>query len=202
MTTFFTKYYDALMGPLERGSFGPIRRSLIAGVQGRVLEIGSGTGINFPYYDTAAQVTAVEPDSSMRAQSLPRAAKAGAAISVLPGDAERLPFPDNVFDLVVATLVMCTIPDPVKALAEIRRVCKPEGQVLFFEHVRVNRSFLGTLQDWLTPVWKRICDGCHLNRNTLQLIENSGLAVLSIERYYKDIFLVAKAVNRKVVNKR
>ncbi|EXX88893.1 methyltransferase type 11 [Paenibacillus darwinianus] len=197
MSTFFTRYYDALMGPLERRRFGPIRRKLLAGLKGRVLEIGSGTGINFPYYEDAAHVTAIEPEAAMRAQSLGRAEKARAVIEVIPGDAERLPFPDSTFDSVAVTLVMCTIPDPVKALAEIRRVCKPEGEVLFFEHVRLEGSFLGTVQDWLTPVWKRLCDGCHLNRNTLQLIDNSGLEILNVERHYNDIFLVAYTLNRK-----
>ncbi|WP_207953202.1 class I SAM-dependent methyltransferase [Paenibacillus agricola] len=97
----------------------------------------------------------------------------------------------------VCTLVFCTIPNPIKALEEIRRVCKPEGQILLFEHVKIKNRFFGQLQEWFTPFWKRICDGCHLNRNTLELVRQEGFKVTSIQRYYKDIFLVIEAINKK-----
>lgn len=118
-------------------------------------------------------------------------------VEVILAGAEELPFADNSFDTAIGTLVLCTIPDPLRALEEIRRVCKPNGQVLLFEHVKVNHPVLGRIQDWLTPVWKRLCDGCHLNRKTLGSVNQTGFRVTNIERHYKDIFLVIEAVNRK-----
>ena len=197
MGKWFPRLYDTLMEPLERKGFREIRKKLIQKIEGKVLEIGSGTGFNFPYYEQAQKVMAVEPEPLMREQSIPRAMKANVPIEVIAANAEELPFPDDSFDAVVGTLVLCTIPDPAKALKEIRRVCKPDGQVLFFEHVRLNHPVLGGLQDLLTPLWKRLCDGCHLNRNTLELVKRAGFKVIRIEKYYKALFLVIKTINEK-----
>jgi ubiquinone/menaquinone biosynthesis C-methylase UbiE len=197
MSKFLTRWYDTLMGPLEKRGFQTIRKDLLGKARGSVLEIGSGTGVNFPYYINVGEVIAIEPEPTMRGKSLLRAQQAPVSIDVRDGQAESLPFPDNRFDTVVGTLVLCTIPDPIKALEEIRRVCKPNGQVLFFEHVRINNSVLGILQDKLTPIWKRLCDGCHLNRNSLELMKKSGFKVTRVERLYKKIFVIVEAVNRK-----
>jgi len=197
MGKWFPRLYDTLMEPLERKGFREIRKNLIQKIEGKVLEIGSGTGFNFPYYEIAQKVMAIEPEPLMREQSIPRAMKANVPIEVISANAEELPFPDDSFDTVVGTLVLCTIPDPAKALKEIRRVCKPDGQVLFFEHVRLNHPVLGRLQDLLTPLWKRLCDGCHLNRNTLELVKRAGFKVIRIEKYYKALFLVIKTINEK-----
>jgi ubiquinone/menaquinone biosynthesis C-methylase UbiE len=196
-STFFTRWYDTLMEPLEKRGFLAIRKDLLGKAQGKVLEIGSGTGINFSHYDIAGEVIAIEPEPAMRDKSLQRALQAPVSIDVRDGRAESLPFPDNSFDTVVGTLVLCTIPDPVKALEEIRRVCKPNGQVLFFEHVRIHNSILGVLQDKLTPIWKRLCDGCHLNRNSVELMKKAGFKVTRVEQHYKKIFVVVEAVNLK-----
>jgi len=200
MSKWFPKFYDTLMEPLERRGFRDIRKELIHKATGIVLEIGSGTGFNFPYYEDTQviKVFAVEPEPLMREQSLARAARATVPIEVILARGEELPFPDNSFDTIVGTLVLCTIPDPFKALEEIRRVCKPDGQILFFEHVRLNHPVLSRLQDWLTPLWKHLCDGCHLNRNTLQIIKKAGFEVVRIKRYYKDIFLVIEVQNKKL----
>jgi len=197
MGEWFPKWYDTLMSPLEKRGFQTIRKNLVSKAEGKVLEIGSGTGLNFPYYEKADEVIAIEPQSLIRQQSHVRARISRVPINVISAGAEELPFPENSFDTVVGTLVLCTISDPLKALEEIRRVCKPEGKVLWFEHVRINDSILGSLQDWLTPVWKRLCDGCHLNRNTLELMKQAGFKIIRIERFYKKIFLVVEAVNRK-----
>jgi ubiquinone/menaquinone biosynthesis C-methylase UbiE len=197
MGKWFPRLYDILMEPLERRGVRDIRKNLVRKSQGHVLEIGSGTGFNFPYYDRAQKVIAIEPEPLMRERSLPRAQNASVPIDVIAAGAEELPFPDNTFDTVVGTLVLCTIPDTKKALEEMRRVCKPDGQVLFFEHVRLEHPFLGSMQDWLTPAWKRLCDGCHLNRNTLAMIEEAGFEITQVERHFKDIFLVIETVNKK-----
>lgn len=197
LSWWFPKLYDHLMEPLERSGLRRIRQQLLKEAQGKVLEIGSGTGANFPFYDPVRVqcVIAVEPAEQMRRRSLAKIEQAAVPVDVVAAGAENLPFPDAFFDTVVGTLVFCTIPDPKKVLQEVRRVCKPGGKVLIFEHVRLESPFLARLQDLLTPVWKRLCDGCHLNRNTLQLVRRSGLQVKRVESFYRDLFLVIEAVN-------
>lgn len=195
MGKWFPKLYDTLMGPFERRGLGTIRRQLIQKASGEVLEIGSGSGLNFPFYIHAKKVTAIEPEPLMRRLSLTRAQQAHVNIELISAKAEKLPFPDNHFDTVVGTLVFCTIPDPIMALEEIRRVCKPDGQLFLFEHVKIDHPFLGPLQNRLTPLWRRLCDGCHLNRPTLGWVEQAGFNVIQVKRYYKDIFIVIEAIN-------
>jgi ubiquinone/menaquinone biosynthesis C-methylase UbiE len=190
---WFAALYDTVMAPLERSRFHAIRKQLLGQARGTVLEIGAGTGVNFPYYTEAAHVIAVEPDPCMVARSFPRATQAAASITVLRARAEALPFPDHTFDTVVGTLVFCTIPDPRQALSELQRISKPAGTALFFEHVRVPRPLVGRLQEWLTPLWKRIAGGCHLNRNTLALITQAGFEVTCLQSHYQELFLVIEA---------
>src|SRR5919198_2504511 len=139
MGRWFAVLYDMLMAPLERGAFQDIRKQLLRRAHGKVLEIGAGTGVNFPYYTEAEHVIALDPEPSMVERSLPRAKHAAVPIAVIVARAEALPFPDHSFDIMVGTLVFCTIPDPRQALFEIRRICKPDGKALFFEHVRLHR---------------------------------------------------------------
>ena len=118
-------------------------------------------------------------------------------IDVLEASAESLPFGDNTFDTVIATLVFCTIPNPSKALEEIRRVSKPGAKIMFFEHVRMDRPVFGKTQDILNPLWTKICDGCHLNRDTLSEIELAGIEVTHVESLYQKLFLSIKGLNIK-----
>lgn len=197
MSTLFSKIYDSFMQPLEKKRIGCIRQRLVSQQEGIILEVGSGTGANFSYYKNAKKVVAIEPDSSMRDQSLPKVKNVDVPVELVDASGEHLPFDDNTFDTAVGTLVLCTIRNPNRALQEIRRVCKPGAPILFLEHVRVDRPLLGRLQDWLTPFWKRLCDGCHLNRHTLDLIKQNGFRVERIEKHYKDIFLAVEARNEK-----
>jgi ubiquinone/menaquinone biosynthesis C-methylase UbiE len=186
------------MAPLEKKAFYRIRTSLIEKAYGNVLEVGSGTGINFPFYKKVSKVTAIEPDKLMREKSMERVHKATVPIEVLDAKGEDLPFEDNSFDSIVCTLVFCTIPSPEKALQEIRRVCKPDGKVLFFEHVRVQHPILAKLQDGLTPFWKPLCGGCHLNRDTLHLIKKMGFGVKALQESYARIFIAVESINNKL----
>jgi ubiquinone/menaquinone biosynthesis C-methylase UbiE len=197
MGKWFPKIYDIVMEPLEKAKISKIRRDLIGKAEGRVLEIGSGTGANFPFYKGVAQVVAVEPNPSMRDRSLKVIRKTEVPIQTYLIGAEKLPFLENSFDCTVGTLVLCTIPNPGKALKELSRVCKPGGKVLFLEHVRLDHSILGPTQDVLTPVWKHICDGCHLNRDTLKTIKDSGLVVGRVKPHYKGLFLEIECMNYK-----
>jgi ubiquinone/menaquinone biosynthesis C-methylase UbiE len=197
MSNWFPSVYDTAMGPLERGGFKDIRKNLIGKARGDVLEIGSGTGINFPLYRNVEKVTAIEPNAKMRRQSVLRAQAARVPIEIFAASAEELPFAEHRFDTVVCTLVLCTIPDFIKALAEIRRICKPGGIVLFMEHVRLDHPVLGRLQDVLTPAWTHLCDGCHLNRELYGWIKQAGFEIVSMEQRYKRLLLVIEAINRK-----
>ncbi|MCE7794450.1 class I SAM-dependent methyltransferase [Salipaludibacillus sp. CUR1] len=187
--------YDALMAPLERIKFRSIRQSLIQKAEGKVLEIGSGTGLNFPYYTKAEAVTAVEPNSVMLRKSKKRIKAAQVPIEAIQADAQKLPFSDDSFDMIVGTLVFCTIPHPDIALKELRRVLKTDGTLLVFEHVRLDRPTAAKMQKWVTPVWKRMCDGCHLDRNTLANIKKSGMTVEQVKKYNSGLFLAVQAKN-------
>lgn len=197
MGSLFPKVYDAAMQPLEATRFKQVRTELVGKAEGRVLEIGSGTGINFPYYKNATHVDAIEPNPSMSKRAGDRLRNARVHIQVHEIGAESLPFDNNTFDTVVATLVFCTIPDPIKALAEIQRVSKPGAVLLFFEHVRMEPFLLSKSQDILNPLWEKLCDGCQLNRETLTLIKDSGIEVTKVKAYYAKLFLYIEGLNVK-----
>ncbi|MEH7074625.1 class I SAM-dependent methyltransferase [Neobacillus drentensis] len=197
MSRLFANWYDFFMNPLEKKKFKRIRKELLSQATGNVLELGSGTGINFPFYNVAATVTAIEPSQYMIEQSFSKQKQAVIPIEIVQASAEELPFAANTFDTVVATLVFCTIPNPEKAILEMKRVCKPEGKILLFEHVKMQNQFLSSLQDWLTPVWKKICDGCCLNRDTIDLLSSHDISITEVQKYYRDLFVFAEAVNKK-----
>ena len=191
---WFANNYDRLMRPLEKNSFIHIRSNLINQATGTVLEIGCGTGINFQFYQNV-EVTAIEPNEAMRSIAFVRALSAHASIHVIEGSAEILPFKDNSFDTVVGTLVFCTIPDPIRAIREVVRVCKPGGKILLFEHIRHDQRMLAILQDLLTPVWKRLCDGCHLNRNTVEWLMKENIDIIHTKTHIKKLFITIEARN-------
>lgn len=197
MPSIFPKLYDVFMKPLEATRFKKVRSELVREARGHVLEIGSGTGINFPYYQQATKVTAIEPNPLMSERGMEQLKRASVPIEVVQVGAEVLPFEDNTFDTVIATLVFCTIPNSAKALQEIRRVSKPGANLVFFEHVRMEQPSLGKLQDILNPLWTKVCDGCQLNRDTLGAIQQAGIEVMRVESMYKKLFLSITAVNPK-----
>ncbi|MDP9237296.1 MAG: class I SAM-dependent methyltransferase [Chloroflexota bacterium] len=163
---WFAALYDAIGRFEEKGFRGEMRRSLLSGVSGDVLEIGAGTGANFEHYPSDARVTALEPDRFMAARAEKKlAALRLTNISLQRGPAESLPFPDASFDTIVSTLVLCTVSDVNRCLQEMRRVLRPSGKVLFIEHVRA-RGAIGVLQDVIRPVWGWFGAGCHPNRRT------------------------------------
>jgi len=195
MGKWFPHLYDAAMRPLEKIRFSKIRIELVGKAKGRVLEIGSGTGVNFAYYQNASSVDVVEPNVLMSNESVKHIEKSAIPIKVHSVSAEELPFDDCTFDSVVSTLVFCSIPNNVQALQEIRRVSKKGAQLLFFEHVRMEQNVLGKTQDLLTPLWEKAFDGCHLNRNTLELIKQSGLEITNVESNYGGLFLTIECLN-------
>ncbi len=195
MAKWFPYLYDVAMKPLEKSRFEKIRSNLVEKARGDVLEIGFGTGANFRYYTNVERVEAIEPNPQMSIQAAKRIKQARAAIYTYQAKAEQLPFEEDRFDSIVATLVFCTIPDPERALQEIRRTSKPGARVLLFEHVKMDQNLLAKTQQALTPVWKKMCDGCHLDRDTLKLVEQSGLEVQHITSYYGGLFLTIECQN-------
>lgn len=186
--------YDKMMEILEKKILFDIRSKLIAESSGDVLEIGAGTGINFKFYTTQT-VTAIEPDEAMRKAALEKTGEK--PIEVIDASAEDIPAESNTFDTVIVTLAFCTIPSPELALKEIKRVCRPGGKLLIIEHVRNEKKYLADLQDILTPAWKKFAMGCHLNRDTIALIEEKGFKREYADYFLGDNFVVASFNNAK-----
>jgi ubiquinone/menaquinone biosynthesis C-methylase UbiE len=179
----FARCY-ARVGHLMDAEIGDHRRRLLAGLHGRVLEVGAGNGLNFPHYPaTITEVLAVEPEPYLRRQALAAASQAPAPIRVADGTAEALPADDAAFDGVVASLVLCTVTDPDQALAEVRRVLRPGGTLRFYEHVRATDPRLARWQDQLERPWGWLVGGCHPNRDTVAAITAAGLQVVQLDRF-------------------
>jgi SAM-dependent methyltransferase len=179
----FSALYDRGFKASEEAGLRDLRRDLLAQARGRVLEVGAGTGLNLELYpERIEDLTLLEPDPHMTAQLRKKPALAARAAEVVEAPAEHLPFDDHSFDTVVATLVLCTVPDPATALAEIRRVLKPDGQFLFLEHVRSLDPGLARWQDRLEGPWRFLGDGCHCNRDTVAAISAAGFALGEVER--------------------
>ena len=173
----FPWLYDAVMRAAERGPLARWRRSVVRPARGRIIEIGAGTGLNFPHYHGSATVIATEPDLEMLARARARVEHAGTIILLVAADAEALPFREHTFDAAVVGFALCTIARPERALAELRRVLSPGGALRLLEHVRVAHPVVARVQDWLTPVWRRVAGGCHLNRPTAEAVAASGFVI-------------------------
>lgn len=178
---WFAASYDLLTYLAERRALAKLRPLVVGGAAGRVLEIGVGTGASLPYYPRGTEVVATDPDPFMLARARRRATKLGRSVELHRAAAESLPFPNASFDAVVSTLVLCTVADPARALAEVRRVLKPGGTFRFIEHVRAD-GLAGRVQDLITPLWRRIAAGCHPNRRTAASIEAAGFELLEGRR--------------------
>ena len=165
--------YDFLLAIVEASGLGKWRRWLVSGASGRTLDIGCGTGRNFPLYASGRSVLGLDPDRS----ALRRARRRGPWIPLVQGSAEQLPFRDGTFDTVVSGLVFCSVPDPKRGLAEVRRVLRPGGELRMLEHVRATGPLAARIQDFLQPLWTRVTGGCHPNRDTEKNVESSGFSI-------------------------
>ncbi len=165
--------------------FSRQRQKLIPLAHGRVLEVGLGTGRNLPFYDCqrVSQVVGVDPALSLHPIARRRVAASGLDVELMGLSAERLPAPDASFDTVVSTWTLCSIPDPVAALREMRRVLKPGGQLLFSEHGRAPEPDVARWQTRLQPYWKPLAGGCHLDRDIPALLAEAGFACDVQQRY-------------------
>ena len=179
----FAALYDPLVVFMERGWMGERRARLLKAARGTVLEIGGGTGANLSYYGDVDRVTIVEPDPFMRKRLGPKSRAARVPVEVSAAGAQALPFADGSFDTVVSTLVLCTVPDQGSALRELRRVLRPDGRLLFIEHVRASGS-MARWQDRIDPLRARLLAGCHLNRDTVAAMGETGFEMETFESFY------------------
>ncbi len=180
---FFSAIYDRAMKGTEEAGMREMRAALLAQARGRTIEIGAGTGINLDLYPAEVDdLVVAEPDPHMRKRLRAKLAGSGRGAKVIEAPAERLPFEDASFDTAVATLVLCTVPDPRAAVAELERVLKPGGRLLFLEDVRSEDPGLARWQDRLERPWRFLGDGCHCNRDTVATIDASGFELGQVER--------------------
>lgn len=177
----FAAVYDPMNRAGERGWMGRRREGLLADLGGTVLEIGAGTGANIAHYRSADRVVLAEPSALMRAHMDAKLLGAHVPVEVSSAAAADLPFDDASFDAVVATLVLCTVPDVGAALAEARRVLRPGGELRFFEHGAEHHGRRAVWQRRIEPVWRRVGQGCHLTREPRMEIEAAGFAVKRYE---------------------
>jgi ubiquinone/menaquinone biosynthesis C-methylase UbiE len=172
------RLYDPFLWWGEKSGLSRRREKLLAGARGRVLEIGAGTGLNLSHYPSGLErLVLTEPEQHKAALLLRRADQLGLEAEFVRASAEALPFDDDSFDTVVATLVFCTVADPQAAIAEVGRVLKPGGTWQFIEHIRSDRAAIGRIQDRLARPWAAIADGCQCNRRTIEMIEAGGFTV-------------------------
>jgi ubiquinone/menaquinone biosynthesis C-methylase UbiE len=179
----FARCY-ARVGHLMDAEIGDHRRRLLAGLTGRVLEVGAGNGLNFQHYPAAVtEVLAIEPEPYLCRLALAAARQAPVPIRVVDGTGEALPALDRAVDVVVASLVLCTVTDLNQALAETRRVLRPGGKLRFYEHVRAEDPRLARWQDRLERPWGWLVGGCHPNRDTVAAINAAGLRLEQLDRF-------------------
>lgn len=169
---------------MEKGGLAEQRIKLLAGLTGRVLEVGAGNGLNFAHYPAEVTlVQAVEPDPYLRGKAISAAKSAGVPIEVTDGTAESLPVDDASFDAVVMSLVLCSV-DQSPALKEARRALKPGGRLHFLEHVRAETPWLERVQRAVdATIWPRLFGGCHTHRDTLAALNAAGFEVVRVDRF-------------------
>jgi SAM-dependent methyltransferase len=171
----FARFYHRFCGRDLGNGEDDLRREMLAGVRGRVVEVGAGNGINFTHYPAAViEVIAVEPEPYLRRQAKNAAAGAPVPVRVVTGVADELDLEPGSADAVVACGVLCSVPDQAAALHEFRRVLRPGGELRFFEHVRSRRPRFARWQARLDPMWSHLFGGCHPDRDTLAAIEAAG----------------------------
>ena len=170
---------------MRRKDLTKYRRAAVAAARGRVLEIGVGSGLNFPLYGKQVEfVYGIDPSPRLLSIARRRAAASKIVVELLLGSATAIPLADNAVDTVVTTWTLCSIPDPLAALREMRRVLKPDGNLCFVEHGLSPEPSVERWQHRLTPPWRRIAGGCHLDRKMDDLIRQAGFDLTNLHEEY------------------
>lgn len=194
----FARMYARIGAAAEAKGAREHRSELLAGLTGRVIEVGAGTGLNFPHYAAFVQeVVAIEPEPMLR--KLATEAAATTPVRVIDGVADALPVEDGSFDAGVASLVLCSVPDQASALADLARVIRPGGELRFYEHVRSDNPRFARFQRRADFVWPLFGGGCHASRDTLGAIERAGFTIESSRRFRFVPCVVAKPVAPHVI---
>ena len=182
---FFARVYSRMVENEDREQVAH-RQEALAGLTGRVFELGAGTGSNFAQYpSTVTALVAAEPEPYLRERASEAAVAAPVPVDVVDAVADELPFEEGSFDAAVACLVLCTVPDQGRALAELRRIVRPGGELRFYEHVHANRQPLKSVLEFVdrTRLWPTVSGGCHPTRDTLAAIETAGFEVERSRRF-------------------
>ena len=170
--------YDGLCAVVERTGLGEWRRWLAGGARGRTLDVGCGTGRGLPLYGAGVKVIGVDPAWD----SLGRARRRAPRVALVQGSAEALPFRAGSFDTVVSSLVFCSVAEPARGLAEVKRVLRADGRLRMLEHVRSRRAWKAAFQDGVQPLWTWASGGCRPNRDTERAVESAGFAIEAGDR--------------------
>lgn len=187
----YSRYiFPTLMNFFLGGSrIGSYRKALLADIQGDILEIGFGTGLNLPHYPSGVkEIQVVDPSPATRPRSRRRRAKSPITVHFHSQDAQQLPFGNQSFDSVVSTFTLCSIPNAEKALGEIRRVLRPRGRLYFLEHGLAEDKKVRERQRRYTPVQKVIGEGCHLDRDITALIDEADFKLVELKNFYNPGF--------------
>ncbi len=176
------RIYDRFEAPMDRLGGAERRRRVLSRARGRTLEVGVGTGLNFPHYPEAVELVGIDISERMLERARARARELGLEVRLEQANVEALPFENDTFDTVAATCVFCSVADPVRGLREVRRVVRPDGQVLLLEHVRPANPLLGRIFDLLSPLTRRLF-GPEINRRTEDNVAAAGLHIVEIRRW-------------------
>lgn len=169
---------------LNRKLYGPFKGDLFMDLKGTVVEIGPGTGINFNYLPSGMLWQGVEPNEAFHKLLMAQAKEKGIHATLVPGEAANIPLADNSADAVICTLVLCSVPDAAAAVAEMKRVLKPGGKLVFIEHVAApKKSRLRFIQDALNPINRFMADGCNCNRETWTTIQEAGFSSVELTHH-------------------
>lgn len=192
------EFADWLTTRIDEQGYAEVRRQLVQGLHGRVLDVGCGTGGMFDYYRPDLVVEAIEPDADFRAIAAAKAERQHPNIQVAHGDAMQLAFPDGSFDAVILGLVLCSVPSVERVLAEIRRVLRPDGKLRALEHVRSPQRVSGFLMTVANPLWLKLNkQGCNMNRRPISAIEEAGFEIEDLHEFQRfDTFLPAFPMQR------
>ncbi|HEY9059552.1 MAG TPA: class I SAM-dependent methyltransferase [Pseudobacteroides sp.] len=177
----FFKITESLM---EKGKMSLWRKAVWNEANGKVLEVGVGTGKNIQYYPESVEVSAIDFSEKMLEFAREKASIYGKKVDLRLMDVQALDFADETFDTIITTCVFCSVPDPIKGLKELKRVCKKDGQIIMLEHVRSKKPLVGIIMDLLNPIVVRIV-GANINRNTIENLKQSNINV----KIEKDLML-------------